>query len=182
MLVRVVASVVVCLATVLFGLPGPASATGGPGDGVPVSHDREVKRDKAGDVKGDGSTPIDIRRVQYDHYQTGSKGRLVITVRFASRVRTGSEVTFGTSTGAGGHSIELKATAGGKVRLERDNNVVRKPGIRRAIDGREWQITVPWGKLGSPDKLVGLHFWAELWKIPEWVGIDQAFKNRAVLK
>lgn len=164
------------LATVL-GASAPVVAD----PGVPVSHDRVVKRDRAGDVQGDGSTPIDIRKVQYDHYQTGSKGRLVITVAFSRRVRKGSELHWGASTGPGGWSLGLRATVGGGVRLERGGDVVRKPRIQRDVDGRRAQITVPWGKLGSPDKLVGPHFWAELFKPPEWAGVDEAFADHAVL-
>jgi hypothetical protein len=176
MLARIAVPVALCLALALSGLPAAADP------GVPVFHDREVKRDPAGDVQGDGTTPIDIRKVQYDHYKTGDNERFVVTVRFGSRVRNGSELNWGSSTGAGGYPLEFRATVGGGFRLERDNHVVRHPRARRTVDGRQWSITIPWGKLGSPGKLVGLHFWAELWKPGEvGPGIDQAFKDRAVL-
>ena len=176
MLVRTAVLAIACL--VLSVVPGPASAD----PGVPVFHDREVKRDRAGDVQGDGSTPIDIRRVQYDHYKTGDNERLVVTVRFASRVRKGSELRWGTSTGPGGYHLEFWSTVGGRFRLERDYRKVRHPKVRRVVDGRQVTITIPWRKLGSPRKLVGLHFWAELWKPGEvGPGIDSATKSRAVL-
>jgi hypothetical protein len=177
-LVRIAVSFVACLAVVLPGVPGPASAD----PGVPVFHDREVRPDRAGDVRADSSTPIDIRRVQYDHYKTGDNERLVVTVRFASRVRKGSELSWGTSTGPGGYPLGFRSTVGGRFLLERDNDVVRHPHVRRAVDGRRVTITIPWGKLGSPHKLVGLHFWAELYKPPTLgPGIDTATKDRAVL-
>ncbi len=178
-MLRIVAPVVACLA--LSVVPGPAGAD--PGDpGVPVFHDRVVKRDRAGDVKADGSTPIDIRKVQYDHYKTGDNERFVVAVRFASRVRRGSELSWGTSTGPGGYSLRFKSKVGGGFELERDNRKVRRPHVRRAVEGRTVTITIPWRKLGSPGKLVGLSFWAELWK-PGVVGpgIDTALKDRAVL-
>ena len=179
MLVRIAVPILACLVAVLPAAPAPA----GDDPGVPVFHDREVKRDRAGDVQGDGTTPIDIRRVQYDHYKTGDNERFVVTVRFAHRVRPGSELSWGTSTGAGGYPLEFRSTVGGGFRLERDNRVVRHPHARRAVEGRTVAITIPWRKLGSPDKLVGLRFWAQLWK-PGVVGpgIDKAFKDRAVLK
>jgi len=175
------AALAAALATVvtLSVVPGPASA--GPGGGVPVFHDRVVKRDRAGDVKGDRSTPIDIRRVRYDHYQLGTSGRLVITVRFAKRVRRGSELNWGSSTGPGGYTLKLRAVVGGGVQLKRGGKVVRKPRIKRVVHGRRVEITIPWKKLGSPGRLVGLDFWAVLFKPPEWSGVDEASKSRAVL-
>lgn len=176
MLNRVAVSTVSCLIAVLAGVPGPATAD----PGVGVFHDRVVKRDPAGDVSGDGTTPIDVRKVRYDHYKTGDRERLVVTVRFASRVRQGSELNWGTSTGAGGYSLEFKSTVGGGFRLERDGRVVRRPHVRRAVDGRQVTITIPWRKLGSPRKLVGLHFWATL--DSPCCGVDSAVKSHAVLR
>ncbi|HET9422874.1 MAG TPA: hypothetical protein VFO49_17160 [Nocardioides sp.] len=178
MLVRTAVSTAACLAAVLCTVPGPANADGG--DGVPVFHDRVVKRDRAGDVAGDGTTPIDIRKVTYDHYKLGDSERLTVTVRFAGRVRRGSELNLGTSTGAGGYPLEFRSTVGGGFRLERDDRVVRRPHVRREVEGRQVTITIPWRKLGSPRNLVGLHFWAIL--DSPFGGIDKAFKPRAVLR
>jgi hypothetical protein len=177
MVIRIAASVVAFLIALVSGVPGPAGA----GDGVPVFHDRVVKRDRAGDVKGDRSTPIDVRRVQYDHYKTGDNERLVITVLFAKRVRTGSELRWSSSAGAEGDFVELGATVGGPLRLERDYRKVRRPHVRRAVEGRTVTITIPWRKLGSPAKLDDLSFSAYLIKPPEWSGIDIA-NTRAVLQ
>jgi hypothetical protein len=176
---RIAASVIACLIVVLPG--APALASDDP-PGVPVFHDREVKRDRADDVKADSSTPIDIRRVQYDHYKTGDNERFVVTVRFGSWVRKGSELSWGTSTGPGGYSLRFTSKVGGGFELERDNRTVRRPHVRRTVEGRTVTITIPWRKLGSPGKLVGLHFWAELYKPPTLgPGIDTAVKDRAVL-
>lgn len=180
MIARLAVSTVVCLSVALSG--ALAAANAGPGDGVPVFHDREVKRDRAGDVSGDGSTPIDIRRVQYDHYRTGDNERLVVTVRFAERVRKGSVLTWSASTGPGGYGLDFRSTVGGAFVLERDNRKVRRPQVRRVVDGRRVTITIPWRKLGSPGKLVGLSFAGELFAPPEWVGIDTANKPHAVLE
>jgi hypothetical protein len=177
MLVRVAVSTVACLAAALSTVSVPAHA--GEGDGVPVSHDRVVKRDRAGDVAGDGTTPIDIRKVTYDHYKLGDNERLTVTVRFAGRVRRGSELHLGTSTGTGGYHLEFRSKVGGGFRLERDYRVVRHPRARRDVDGRQVTITIPWRKLGSPRNLVGFHFWATLGSPTG--GIDQAIKPRAVL-
>jgi hypothetical protein len=177
MMSRIAVSVAAC---VIAFVPGaPALASGDPG--VPVFHDRVVKRDRAGDVKGDRTTPIDIRRVQYDHYKTGDNERLVITVRFAERVRKGSELRWSSSAGTGDF-VELTATVGGRVRLERDFRKVRHPHVRRVVEGRTVEITIPWRKLGSPGKLDDLTFSAVLVKAPEWSGIDIARKPHAVLK
>ncbi len=122
MIVRIAVSLVACLITVLPGAP----ALAGDDPGVPVFHDREVKRDKAGDVQADGSTPIDIRRVQYDHYKTGDNERFVVTVRFASRVRKGSELSWGTSTGPGGYSLEVHVE--GRRRLPSSSATTERSG------------------------------------------------------
>ena len=90
MIVRIAVSAVVCLVAGLAGVHVPANA-----DGVGVFHDRVVKFDPAGDVSGDGTTPIDIRKVTYDHYKTGDNERLVVTVLFADPVRQGSELNWG---------------------------------------------------------------------------------------
>ena len=86
-------------------------------------------------------------------------------MRFAARVRKGSELNWSTSPRAGGFSLEFKSTVGRAFRLERDNNVVRHPKVRRAVEGRQVTITIPCSKVGE----VG-------------PGIDQVFKARAVLK
>ena len=178
MLIRTAVFAIACLIAVLPGAPALASDD----PGVPVFHDREVKRDQAGDVQGDGSTPTDIRRVQYDHYKTGDNERLVVTVRFASRVPDGSELRWFTSTGTGGYALEFVSTVGGPFRLERDNRKVRHPHVRRTVEGRTVTISIPWRKLGSPGKLVGLSSSISLTKPPKWYGFDAADKPRAVLK
>lgn len=175
-MLRIAVSVAACLVSSL--VPGQASAGDG---GVPVFHDRVVKRDRAGDVQGDGRIPIDIRKVTYDHYELGDSRRLVITVRFADPVRRGSEVRWGSSTGAGGYSLELTAAVGGGARLELDYDRVRHPHVRRSVEGRQLTITIPWGKLGSPRKLVGPLFSASLYDGPSG-GIDSADKPHAVLR
>jgi hypothetical protein len=177
MRIRLVASVVVALIALPVVVTAPAQAD----PGVPVFHDRVVKRDRAGDVKGDRTTPIDIGKVQYDHYKTGDNERFVVTVHFNNRVRKGSELRWSTSTGAGGYSLEFVSTVAGAFVLERDNRKVRHPHARRAVEGRTVTITIPWGKLGSPAKLVGHSFAATLFKPPEWSGIDIANKPRALL-
>lgn len=175
MLVRIAASTVTCLFAVLSGVPGPASAD--PGGGVGVFHDRVVKRDPAGDVIGDGSRPIDIRRVTYDHYKLGDSERLTVTVRFADPVRRGSELSWGTSTGAGGYPLEFRWRVGEGFRLKRDGSLVRRPQARLTIDGQQAIVTIPWRKLGSPRNLVGLYFLATY-----DYGVDHADKTRAVLR
>jgi hypothetical protein len=177
MLIRVAVSTAACLVAALASAPGPANAGGG--DGVPVFHDRVVKRDRAGDVAGDKTTPIDIRKVTYDHYKLGDSERFTVTVRFAGRVRPGSELNLGASTGAGGYPLEFRSRVGGGFRLERDNRVVRHPRVRRDVEGRQVTITIPWRKLGSPRNLTGFHFWATLDE--PFGGIDGAIKPRAVL-
>jgi hypothetical protein len=174
MFVRIAASALVCLSAVLSGVPGPAVA--GSGDGVGVFHDRVVKRDPAGDVSGDGTTPIDIRRITYDHHKLGDSEHLTVTVRLAHRVRRASDLRWGSSTGAGGYAVEFRWIVGESFRLERDNNVVRRPHVRLTTDGREAIVRIPWRKLGSPRSLVGLHFLATY---P--YGVDRASKLRAVL-
>jgi len=173
---RIAVSVIACLIVVLPGVPASADP------GVPVFHDREVKRDKAGDVQGDRTTPVDIRKVQYDHYRTGDNERFVVTVRFAKRVPKGSELRWSASTGAGGYRLEFISTVGGPFRLERDYRKVRHPHVRRTVEGRTVTITIPWHKLGSPGKLVGLSFSVNLIKPPKWYGVDAANKPHAVLK
>lgn len=175
MLVRVAASTVASLLAVSV-VPSAAHAD----DGVGVFHDRVVKLDPAGDVQGDGTTPIDIRRVSYDHYKIGDRERLVVTVSFADPVRRGSELNWSTSTGAGGYPLGFKWTVGGGFRLERAGRVVRDPNVRRNVDGRQASVTIPWRKLGSPRNLVGLRFWAVLGE--PFGGIDTAFKDRAFLR
>ena len=176
MKVRNLASVagLVAILAILSVLPGPATAD--TGDGVGVFHDRVVKRDPAGDVSGDRTTPIDIRRVTYDHHKLGDSEHLTVTVRFTDRVRQGSELRWGSSTGAGGYPVEFRWTVGEGFVLTRDGSVVRRPHVRHTIDGREAVIRVPWRKLGSPRSLIGLHFWATF-----ELGVDSAFKSRAVL-
>jgi hypothetical protein len=176
MLVRITTSIVACLAAALSVAPGAANA----GDGVGVFHDRVVKYDPAGDVQGDGSFPIDVRKVVYDHFRLGDSERLVVTVNFANTIRRGSELNWGTSTGPGGYSLAFRWTVGGGFRLERDNKVVLHPHARRTVDGRQATVTIPWRKLGSPRSLVGLRVWAIL-DDPYGGGFDAAYSDRAVL-
>lgn len=177
MLVRIAVSTVTCLIAVLSGVQGPASADD-QGGGVPVFHDRVVARDPAGDVNGDGSTKVDVRKVTLDHYQTGDNGRLVFTVRFNHAVLQGTELWWGTRARPGGYSLGFESKVGGRFRLERDHRVVRRPHVRRVVRGERVIITIPWRKLGSPRKLVGLHFFANHDVGP---GVDTVVRARVVL-
>lgn len=175
MLARIALSFAVALVAALPAVPGPATADSG--DGVGVFHDRVVKRDPAGDVSGDSTTPVDIRRVTYDHHKLGDSERLTITVRFVERLRQRSELRWGTSTGPGGYALEFSWKVGTSFVLKRDGIEVPRPRARLEVDGREATITIPWRKLGSPRKLVGLSFWAT-----RVTGIDVAMKPDAVLR
>lgn len=125
----------------------PAVATAD-GDGVPVFHDRVVKRDKAGDVVGDGSRPVDIRRIQLDHYRTGDNERLVLTARFATRVTKKFELQW--LLGTTGDYVNITWDVGGGVTVIRDGKAASARGIKHSVDGRTATLTVPWRRLGAP--------------------------------
>ena len=140
---RKVAALVLALG--ITTVPAPATADG---DGVPVFHDRVAKRDKVGDVKGDGSRPVDIRRIVVDHYLTGTKERLVLTARFTTPVTNEFEVQWLLATT--GDYVNIVWDVGGGVEVLRDGERASARGIRHSVDGRVATLIVPWPRLGSP--------------------------------
>ena len=127
------------------------SSSAAAGDGVGVFHDRVAKRDKADDVKGDSSRPVDIRRVVYDHYRTGSNERMVLTVRFADHIS--DEVALQWEIDTSGPYVSVRWSVGGGLRVTRDGERVPNRGSHRSVEGRVATLTLPWAKLGSPRKV-----------------------------
>lgn len=129
--------------------PAPVGA-----DGVPVFHDRVAKRDPAGDVKGDRTRPVDIRRVVYDHYRTGEgpNDRMVLKVRFADLISDDVTLRWEISTSRDDH-VSVRWAVGGKLKVKRGGDRVSNRGTRRSVDGRVATLTLPWSKLGSPRKV-----------------------------
>lgn len=172
---RTMLLIIALLLAAIPALPGPAHADAF--DTV-VFHDEVVKWDPVGDVTGSNDTPVDIRKVTYDHYKL-SDGRedLTINAYFARLKSSGTTFHFGASTGAGGYSIEVLWTPGKVFRLKRAGSVISSRGISRTIDGRRIIIVIPWRKLGRPRNIVGPGFWAD-----RFMGVDEAMKWRAVLR
>ncbi|GAB3263782.1 hypothetical protein [Nocardioides dilutus] len=142
-------SVSLALVSLTQVAPSPASA----GDGVPVFHDRVSKRDPAGDVKGDSTRPVDVRKVVYDHYRTGPgpNNRLVMTVRFAESVS--SDITLQWELATTGEHVTVKWDIGGRVTVIRDGEKSSSRGAERSVDGNVAKLTLPWGRLGSPRRI-----------------------------